>query len=413
MAASPRMLRHAVDALPARTLRWQARRAELLSRAPPLDPWALPASVSLTPGRDHARHARRAGIASAVLGVISAFMLRDESVLPEFRLLACLPLAVCLWLTVDFLHLSRVLPQRLTLSLSAAGLGIETERRSELRPFSDFAGVAVRSRVLSRGLPERHLRRRSVAELRDRAWERRTLHWIELTHDDPRQSAPLWVLTGHDAFDRARVLRTARDFAAALGLPLLSTGGIDPAEAERAGAAPGLAAAPPELRAMAAREAVAPEAVVREAIGPAPRAASRPPRPAASTGRAAALYATAVLVAGGALWLVRVAGLEADRGLATAVAIEMALLLGVCIVAAWVIDLAANVPPRLDVRLRMAAAALSLLLASEVALSHLLLDESFGTILAGYVTPHGLLRLTGQSLAALIPALFLLMRSPD
>lgn len=406
------VIRHAVDALPGRVVRWQARRAGLLERAPPLDPWALPARLALTPGLDHARYARRAGTVTAVLAVLGVFMVRDESVLLEFRVIALLPLAVCLWLAVDFLHLSRVLPRRMTLGLMPDGLHIETERGTEHRPYGSFRGVAVRSRLLSRGLPERHLRRRSLAELRDRVWERRTLHWIELTDADPTRSVPLWVLTGHDAFDRAKVLRTARGFAAALGLPLLSTGGIDPAEVARAGALPGMAAAPPDVRAMAAREAVAPDAVVRETIRPARAAPARPARPAASATLSAVLYAAAMLVAAGVVWLVRVAGFEAGNPPLVAVALEMLLLLAACAVLGGVIGMAANVPDRLPVRLGMAAAALSLLFAMELVLSSLVLGEDLGATLAAYATAPGVLRLAGQAAAACLPTLFLLRRRP-
>lgn len=413
MSASGAMLRHAVDALPNRVVRWQARRAALLNRVAPLDPFALPASLPLTPGLDHAVYARRAAIVSSVLGVLAVFMLRDESVLLEFRLLACLPLAVCLWLTVDFLQLARTLPTRLTLRLLPDGLEIETERGMERRPYGSFAGVAIRSWLLSRGLPERHLRRRTLAQMRDRVWERRTLHWVELTDADPKRSVPLWALEAHDAFDRAKVLRAAHGFATALGVPLISTGGIDPVEVARADALPGLAAAPPIIRAAAAREAVHPQAVVREAMRPAPRAPSAPSRPEGSTAFAAGLYAMAMLVVGGLAWIIRVAGFEGTYSPVAAIALEMLPMIGLCAALAGVIRLAANVPPRLSLRLWMGGVALAVLLVAEVLVSSLLLDESVAATLAAYGTPHGLLRLAGQAVAAMLPALFLLLGAQD
>jgi hypothetical protein len=221
------------------------------------------------------------------------------------------------------------------------------------------------------------------------------------------------VATVHDAFGRATVLRTAQRFAAVLSLPLISTGGIDPAETARADALPGLAAAPAELRAVAAREAVEPDAVVRERHRPAARpkalAAARPQ----TTWIAPLLYALAVVPAGGALWIIRVAGFEPDMTLPWAIAAEMLALWVVCLACCGIVVMAGNVSPRPSVRLVMGGGAVALLLAAEIALSLWLFDETLPRMAANYLTPSGLLRLGGQAVVALIPALVLLLPSSD
>lgn len=409
MSATDGVLKHAVDALPGPVMRRQARRAELLGRAPPLDPGLLPAGIELTPGRDHARYAGRAAILAAFFALAALPVWFEDGQLPAFRALAGIPCAVCLWYAVDFFSLSRTLPRRMRLGVSADGIEIETERGIERRPLTEFEGVAIRRRVLSRGLPERHLRRRTLAEIRDRVYEPRTLYWIELTDSDPRGSVPLWVSTVHDAFGRSGVLRTARGFAAALGLPLISTGGIDPAETGRADALPGLAAAPVEVRAMAAREAVDPRATVRET---ARRTGTG--RPAAPSAPGAVLftplfYAFPVLMAGGAFGMLRIIVLEPALGPLWAVVAELPLMLAACAgAAAFVVGLW-RVPPRAGARLWMGGGALVLLLAAEAALGHLLFERSLAETLARQTSLPGLLGLAGQVVFGLIPALFLLI----
>jgi hypothetical protein len=214
-------LRHAVDDLPAAVVARQAERAGWLKAASR----RLPGTLALAPGLAHRRNARLLGMVAA--GFLALFAVSvlvagglDEPVIVALSLVPPATAAAgALW----HLAKARTAPARLTVTLSKAGVEIDADGRRSALPLGAFEGVALRVAVTQKASP-RARRHRTVAETRDRVGEEIRLHWVELTHPDPARSVPLWA---SDApFAGSDGLAAARGFAAALGLPLLSTAGI-------------------------------------------------------------------------------------------------------------------------------------------------------------------------------------------
>jgi hypothetical protein len=219
-------LRHAVDDLPAAVVARQAERAGWLKVATRrLSPRRLPGTLALAPGLAHRRNARLLGMVAGgflALFAVSALVAGglDEPVIVALSLLPPATAAAgALW------HLAkeRAAPARLTLVLSKDGVEIDADRRRSTTPLAAFEGIALRVAVVQKASPQAR-RHRTVAETRGRVGNEIRLHRVELTHVDPTRSVPLWA---SDApFAGADGLAAARGFAAALGLPLLSTAGI-------------------------------------------------------------------------------------------------------------------------------------------------------------------------------------------
>jgi hypothetical protein len=120
---------------------------------------------------------------------------------------------------------------------------------------------------------------------------------------------------------------------------------------------------------------------------------------------AAALYFALVFLAGFILGTLRTLLIAPSVGPLIAVLLELPVMLG----AAWVICtsviLKFRVPEDLSARLLMGAAALTMLLAAELALAVWLFGTTVASFIAHYREPDGILGLLGQIAFAFIPAL--------
>ncbi len=193
---------------------------------------ALPATVELRPAAEIGRFVRIALVGAAVsLAALIyfawadwRFVLGEEATLPDY-ILHVADLALSDWmllpggllLVAGVLHmLRRRQPEWVRISLSREEARVEGPGGTWTTPIAAFSAVAVRKRpgfAIGGTNRNTHLNRRSDAWV-----QRDTLWWVELVHQDPQRSLPLWAHFGDFAGPGAE--RAARGFAQRLGLPV-------------------------------------------------------------------------------------------------------------------------------------------------------------------------------------------------
>lgn len=191
--------------------------------ARPLDATWLPATLQVTPGSD-LRLAMRwlAGLGAVLAGAVGLGLLLEGDTVDPVEAAAILggllalvgALAAALWWQ------QRGRPGRITLTLGLDRVRCETEQGAWAAALEEFAGLALRRRIVK----ERYVPRHGAKSLSggpvfsEPAIER---WWIELVHDDPERTLVLWATQEpmDDGLERVEAL------AQALRLPVLTTSG--------------------------------------------------------------------------------------------------------------------------------------------------------------------------------------------
>lgn len=212
------------DRLPSPASADDAQRAAPWCRvARALDATWLPATLQVTPGSDLRQALRWVAILGAVLvGAVALGLLLEGDTVDTVEVLATLggllalvgALAGALWWQ------QRGRPGRMKLTLGPDRVRFETEQGAWDAPAADFAGLALRRRIVKERYVPRHGAKSASGGpvFSEPAIER---WWIELVHDDPARTLVLWATDEpmDDGLERVEAL------AQALRLPVLTTSG--------------------------------------------------------------------------------------------------------------------------------------------------------------------------------------------